>query len=222
MNRQHAVIVSGGTVEEKLALDILKKEPSAFRIAVDRGLEFFYRQKIRPDYIVGDFDSIAPQIIAWYKEQTEIPIREFDPVKDASDTEIAVRHAVEHGCGSIQILGGTGTRLDHVMANIQVLSIPARAGIPAEIIDGYNRIRIVEKEVRLKKSETYGEYFSLFPLGGEIRHLYIRGAKYPLTDHTLVPYDSLCVSNQIAGEEAVITFGEGMVILMETREKAYK
>ncbi len=222
MNRQHAVIVSGGTVEEKLALDILKKEPSAFRIAVDRGLEFFYRQKIRPDYIVGDFDSIAPQIIAWYKEQTEIPIREFDTVKDASDTEIAVRYAVEHGCGSIQILGGTGTRLDHVMANIQVLSIPARVGIPAEIIDGYNRIRIVEKEVRLKKSETYGEYFSLFPLGGEIRHLYIRGAKYPLTDHTLVPYDSLCVSNQIAGEEAVITFGEGMVILMETREKAYK
>ena len=109
-----------------------------------------------------------------------------------------------------------------MMANIQVLSIPARAGIPAEIIDGHNRIRVVEREVRLKKSETYGEYFSLFPLGGEVRHLYIRGAKYPLTDHTLVPYDSLCVSNQIDGEEAVIAFGEGMVILMETREEIYQ
>ena len=128
MNRQHVVIISGGTVEENLALDILKKQSSAFLIAVDRGLEFFYKHKIKPDYIVGDFDSIAPEIIAWYKEWTEIPIREFNPVKDASDTEIAVRYAVESGYGNITILGGTGTRLDHVMANIQVLSIPARAG----------------------------------------------------------------------------------------------
>ena len=59
MNRQHVVIISGGTVEENLALDILKKQSSAFLIAVDRGLEFFYKHKIKPDYIVGDFDSIA-------------------------------------------------------------------------------------------------------------------------------------------------------------------
>lgn len=222
MNRQPIVIISGGTVEEPFALNILEKEPSAFLIAVDRGLEFFYRHQIRPDYIVGDFDSIAPEIIAYYKAQKEIPIREFNPVKDASDTEIAVRYGTERGCSRMKILGGTGTRLDHVLANIQVLSIPARAGIPAEMMDAHNRIRIVEKEVRLKKTEAYGEYFSLFPLGGKIRHLYIRGAKYPLTDHTLVPYDSLCVSNQIEGEEAVITFGEGMVILIEAREKAYE
>ena len=54
MNRQHVVIISGGTVEENLALDILKKQSSAFLIAVDRGLEFFYKHKIKPDYIVGD------------------------------------------------------------------------------------------------------------------------------------------------------------------------
>ena len=45
---------------------------------------------------------------------------------------------------------------------------------------------------------------------------------YKRQDHTLVPYDSLCVSNQIDGEEAVIAFGEGMVILMETREEMYQ
>ena len=148
MNRQHVVIISGGTVEENLALDILKKQSSAFLIAVDRGLEFFYKHKIKPDYIVGDFDSIAPEIIAWYKEWTEIPIREFNPVKDASDTEIAVRYAVESGYGNITILGGTGTRLDHVMANIQVLSIPARAGIPAEIIDPGRGTRSTVEKIR--------------------------------------------------------------------------
>ena len=218
----NTVLICGGFLEEETAKRALEKIKPDCIIGIDKGLEFCYRNQIYPQYILGDFDSIAPEIIAWYKEWTEIPIREFNPVKDASDTEIAVRYAVESGYGNITILGGTGTRLDHVMANIQVLSIPARAGIPAEIIDGHNRIRVVEREVRLKKSETYGEYFSLFPLGGEVRHLYIRGAKYPLTDHTLVPYDSLCVSNQIDGEEAVIAFGEGMVILMETREEMYQ
>ena len=47
MNKQHVVIISGGTVEENLALDILKKQSSAFLIAVDRGLEFFYKHKIK-------------------------------------------------------------------------------------------------------------------------------------------------------------------------------
>ncbi len=217
-----AIIVSGGTLDEALAFETLREYEEPCVIGVDRGVEFLYHHKIRPNYIVGDFDSLPEEIVTYYKERNDVPIREFNPVKDASDTEIAGRYAVERGYGNITILGGTGTRLDHVMANIQVLSIPARAGIPAEIIDGHNRIRVVEREVRLKKSETYGEYFSLFPLGGEVRHLYIRGAKYPLTDHTLVPYDSLCVSNQIDGEEAVIAFGEGMVILMETREEMYQ
>ena len=47
----------------------------------------------------------------------------------------------------------------------------------------------------------------------------IEGAKYPLHDHQLTPYDSLCVSNQFAEEEVKITFGSGIVILMETRDK---
>ena len=44
-------------------------------------------------------------------------------------------------------------------------------------------------------------------------------AKYPLENHVLTPYDSLCVSNEIAGDEVVITFSAGVVILMETRDK---
>lgn len=47
----------------------------------------------------------------------------------------------------------------------------------------------------------------------------IEGAKYPPHDHVLTPYNSLCVSNEIAGEEVVISFTTGIVILMETRDK---
>ena len=217
-----AVIISGGMLEETFVLEELEEHRHSgdpcFLIGVDHGNLFLYEHQIKPDYIVGDFDSLPEEIIRYYKEETDVPVREFNPVKDATDTEIAVRLAMEKGCTDIFIYGATGTRLDHVLGNIQVLSIPHNEGIHAEIRDSHNRIRIIEKEAVLCKGEMFGSYFSVFPLDGTVEHFYIKGAKYPLTDHTLTPYDSLCVSNQAKEEKVTITFPKGLVILMETRD----
>ena len=148
-----------------------------------------------------------------------MPIREFHPVKDASDTEIAVRLGITLGCEKLIILGATGGRLDHLWANVQTLSIPFRAGVDAVILDPQNRIRLIGGETHLRRDTSYGTYFSVFPLGEPIYNFNISGAKYPLKNHTLTPYDSLCVSNEIAKEEAVIDFPGGTVILMETKDK---
>lgn len=213
-----AVIVSGGTLDEDFVLEILGRKDYEILIGVDRGNAFLYEHGICPTHVVGDFDSLSEEIVQYYKEKEEIEVREFDPVKDASDTEIAVRLALETGCMQMTVLGATGTRLDHVLANIQVLHIAAAAGACAEILDSHNRIRLIGGKTHLKKAEAFGPYFSVFPLGGEVPGFQIRGAKYPLYDHLLTPFDSLCVSNQIEGEEAVIWFPEGEVVLMETRD----
>ena len=116
------MIVSGGKVVPPFVLEILERIQPQIIIAVDSGLRFFYENQVVPTHIVGDFDSVAAEIIKYYKEETQIPIRQFNPVKDASDTEIAVRMAIEFGIEEVWLLGATGTRLDHVMANIQVLT----------------------------------------------------------------------------------------------------
>ena len=85
------VIVSGGMLEEEFVLPILKSEETEFIIGVDKGLEFLYEHDIKPDYIVGDFDSVSRELVDYYREELNVPIREFNPVKDASDTEIALR-----------------------------------------------------------------------------------------------------------------------------------
>ena len=159
------------------------------------------------------------EIADYYRNHTNVPIREYNSMKDASDTEIAVRLAVTLGCSRLLILGATGGRVDHLWANVQTLTIPFRAGIEAEILDTRNRIRLIGGDTVLKKSETYGPYFSVFPLGNEIFTFNISGAKWPLKNHTLTPYDSLCVSNEIEEDEARIEFSGGIVILMETRDK---
>lgn len=218
MNRI-TIIISGGAINDTFALSVLELYESKRIIGVDRGVEFLYRNKILPDYIVGDFDSISDEIIHYYREETKVPIREYNPVKDASDTEIAIRLAITLGCDKMIILGGTGCRIDHVWANVQSLEIARKAGIQAEILDSCNRIRLCEGEIRLKKKEAFGQYFSLFPFGGEVEDLTIKGAKYPLEHHHLLPNDSLCVSNEIQDEELVVTFGFGTLILMETKDE---
>lgn len=217
MNRR-TVIVSGGQLEEDFAVNILKDEETEFIIGVDRGLIFLHEHGILPDYIVGDFDSAPKAVIAYYREETKVPIREFNPVKDASDTEIALRLCLDLHRQNILILGATGTRMDHAWANVQTLKIALDAGADARIVDSYNRIRLLDQGIVLKKEEAYGPYFSVFPLDGTVENFSLKGAKYPLDHHALTPFDSLCVSNEIAGEEVEISFPYGVVILMETKD----
>ena len=85
------VIVSGGELDEALTCEILGEDENSFIIGVDKGVEFLYHHQIMPSYIVGDFDSASSEIRDYYREETDVPIREYNPVKDASDTEIAIR-----------------------------------------------------------------------------------------------------------------------------------
>ncbi|MBM6686412.1 thiamine diphosphokinase [Faecalicatena contorta] len=219
---KRAVIISGGTLYEELIEKTIGECEDPCIIGVDKGVEFLYRHNIKPSYIVGDFDSLSHEIVDYYKNETHVSVREFNPVKDASDTEIAVRLAITLGCHEMVILGATGSRVDHLWANIQTLTIPFKAGVDAVILDPQNRIRLIGGETHLKKEEAFGDYFSVFPLGEVVYGFNIRGAKYPLTEHTLTPYDSLCVSNQIEEDEVVIDFVSGIVILMETRDREEK
>ena len=205
---KRTVIVSGGMLEKDFALPIIKSEDTEFVIGVDRGLKFLYDHEIKPDYIVGDY----------YREEADVPIREFNPVKDASDTEIALRLCLGLNRKEIWILGGTGNRIDHLWANIQCLQIALDAGADARIVDSHNQIRLLDKGITLKREEAFGKYFSLFPMELPVDALTITGAKYPLKNHFLKPDDSLCVSNEFELDEVKISFSFGKVILMETRD----
>lgn len=215
---KRTVIVSGGMVEKDFALPILKSEDTEFIIGVDSGLKYLYDNEIKPDYIVGDFDSAPRSLVSYYREELNVPVREFNPVKDASDTEIALRLCIGLNRKEIWILGATGNRIDHMWANVQCLQIALDAGADARIVDSHNQIRLLDKGITLKREEAFGKYFSLFPLELPVDDLSITGAKYPLKDHFMKPDDSLCVSNEFAEDEVDISFAFGKVILMETRD----
>ena len=213
-----AVIISGGTIDDKFVLQMLKEIQPEYVIGVDRGLEFLYRNQVMPTHIVGDFDSVRTEVVEFYQKETQVPIRKFKPEKDASDAEIALHLAIELGVEKVWIFGGTGSRLDHVMANIQILKIAQDHGVKAYLQDANNRISLAEKEVKLCKEDSFGDYFSIFPFGGVVEDISIEGAKYSLSHYRLCPNSSMCVSNEMQENEVRIAFPTGTIILMETRD----
>ncbi len=215
---EKVMLFCGGTIEDSFALEQIKKINPEIIVGVDKGAEVLYRHRITPHAIVGDFDSVDPAVVAFYREQQGVEVRRFPAEKDETDTELAVGMAIKHEIEGLWILGATGTRLDHVMGNLQVLKLALDAGVRAYIVDSHNKIYLAKKEVRISKSEQFGTYFSLFAFGGDVESLSIEGAKYPLQDYCLSTNNSRCVSNEVEAEEAVIRFQSGTLLIMETRD----
>lgn len=118
----------------------------------------------------------------------------------------------------LHILGATGTRLDHVLGNIQLLQKAMMREIPAYIVDTSNRITLVDTVREIKKAEQFGDYVSILPLTTEVRNITLTGFKYPLEHGTLYSDNSLGISNEIVAETARIELEEGVAIVIESRD----
>ena len=96
-------------------------------IAADSGCESLRAFGIAPDYVMGDMDSFAASRAKEMFPDAELI--EFPPEKDYTDTKICLDFAIEKGCRDIVIMGGLGGRIDHTLANINLLRYDARKGI---------------------------------------------------------------------------------------------
>ena len=152
------------------------------------------------------------------KEQKKPVILQFQPEKDETDTEIAIRTAISQGCTTIHIMGATGTRVDHMMGNIHLLGMAMEQGVDCMLLDPHNRIRMINRGLVLKKEEQYGNYVSLLPVTPKVTGVTLKGMKYPLSDYTMVSYKSLGVSNEIVEDAAEIYLKDGALLVVESKD----
>lgn len=212
------LIVTGGTVDVPFAKAYVLQQNFGYFIAADSGIRFFAQAGIRPDEVLGDFDSADPAQLLKLRQDPHIIFHQYKPEKDAVDTELALGLAMEKGSSEIHILGGTGTRLDHVLGTVRLLGFAMERGILCFLVDAHNRIRLIQGRTVLKKAGQYGDYVSLIPLTTEAAGVTLTGFKYPLHHYTLGGFASLGVSNEIVEEEAVVDVEEGVLILVESRD----
>lgn len=221
------LIITGGNIDDDFAFSFLEKENYNEIIAVDGGLAFADRAGLSITHLVGDFDTIDPAILERYIHREDISVHQFVPEKDYTDTDIAVKLALrlfdEGGCTDcgekvLHILGGTGSRLDHVMANLQMLKSVMDAGVLGVILDKNNYIQMLQGEWRLKKEKVFGKYMSLIPATMHVSGITLNGFKYPLKDAVTNYGESLCVSNELEADEGYIKIGEGIVWMILSRD----
>ena len=137
------------------------------------------------------------------------------PEKDDTDTESAVQTAAELGAEEIHIVGGTGSRLDHMLANVYLLGLLREEGISAYLVDAHNRVQVIDQRTVIKRETQYGKYVSLLPFMGAVEGITLKGMKYPLEDYTLDHCHSIGISNEITGEQAEIELRTGRLVVIE-------
>lgn len=196
----HALIFLGG----EMALTPL---PDAnLIIAADRGWDNALKNGVTPDVLIGDMDSIS-------QVPSHVEIFRSPCVKDETDTQLAVRYALEKGADNITLVGRLSGRADHTLSVIFLLEELKSRGIGARIIDDINRVRLIENEtVRLTSGEF--RYFGLLSLGKS--QVSVSSCKYPLSGATLTRNHPYAVSNENSGDGAVICVSGDCVILTES------
>lgn len=187
----------GGKISSCVKADI--------NIAADKGWLNAEKLNIKPDILVGDFDSLD-----FLPDNVEI-IRH--PVqKDDTDTLLAVRIGLERGCDTFYIYGATGGRLDHTIANLQTLHFIAEHSANGYIVGDENITVIKNSSVSFKR-ESCGTV-SVFALGGIAEGVDIKGLFYPLENAVLQPGFPVGVSNEFIGKEAHISVKNGALTII--------
>ncbi|MDY0234427.1 MAG: thiamine diphosphokinase [Gudongella sp.] len=210
----NGLIVAGGSA---LNSKELKKQCnySDIVVAADRGIESLLKADCRVDYLIGDFDSIKQEVLLEV-EKTKIEIIKHPIAKDKTDTELAVDLLLDLGCKSIILVGVTGTRLDHTMANISILRNLYFKGIISKIIDDNNIIEYLGKKVNIYKAKS--RYISILPISLEGVVVSLEGFFFPITKKNISYGSSLGVSNYLVKDKGEIVKHSGEALVFQSRD----
>ena len=198
MNRY--LIIAGGEMDVSPPTDGIARI-----ICADGGYAHAKRFGIKPDIIVGDFDSYD------YHDLPNVEIITAPTHKDDTDTLMAVKTALEEGADSIILVGALGGRFDHTYANIQTLAYALKKGVHMEISDGKNIIMLLKPGGH--KIKRGGKYFSIFAFTEKLDIKKLSGTAYPLECAVLTNSYPLGVSNEFTEECAEIEISDGIALV---------
>lgn len=177
-------------------------------IGADAGALWLAERGIRMRLAIGDFDSVHPEDMELIRRHAEEVIV-LNPIKDDSDSESALRHALAMGYEKVWLACRMGGRMDHTWVNFRLaMMFPGQA----VLYDSANRI-MAYKEGRYVIGKDGYAFFSVF--ADERACISLEGMKYPLHRAVIGRNDIYTVSNEIEKEEGILTVHEGTVLVMQ-------
>lgn len=196
-------IIGAGDVE-KLKIDIHDDD---YVICADGGYDHAKKYDIKCDLLIGDFDSID-------KLPVHDNILTFPSEKDETDMILAVNEGLKKEYKTFVIFGALGgSRFDHSLANIQLLSYVCKNNAFAVIVDGETLVTAIE-DASLSFSDKFNGYVSVFSLSDKSTGVDIKGFKYEALNATMTNGFPIGVSNEFVGEAGFVSVESGVLLIV--------
>ena len=207
MRRPICYVVGAG---EDFGLDFVPQDGDMV-IAADAGYRQLQAAGIKPQVVIGDFDSLGAAPAG--EEIITLP-----KIKDITDTWAAIHLGMKKGYRRFFLYSCTGGRFEHTLANLQTLADLAQQGMEGRLFDKTQVITAISGGTIQFGPERKG-FVSVFSYTNECTGVTIQGLKYPLENARLTSRFPLGVSNEFLGIPSSVTIGTGTALLVYDRKK---
>ena len=184
-------------------------------ICADGGVHHAQRWGIVPHIVLGDFDSLETDITDWCQEN-DAEVIQFPIHKDKTDGELAVEVALERGVKKIAMTGVWGSRIDHSLANLDILCKLALQGVGGELLTSAAHLYTATDRIELNVER--GDTISLLALSDKCEGVTVSGLYYPLENGTLIKGATLGISNKATAERINITCSAGVLLVVHQKK----
>lgn len=205
------VVVTGGAPLDPAAVADLPDD--AIFVCADGGLDWAKAAGLVPNVLVGDLDSVSAEGLAWADAHAVVVRHPVD--KSATDTELAIDHALSLGSRRLVLIAGPGDRLDHTVAAIGALGSPSLDHLDSvESWWGADRLYVATPRRPVRLDAPSGTTFSALAMHGPCRGVDITGARWPLAGADLDPLVGVGVSNQVLDAPVGVTIRAGVLTVI--------
>lgn len=179
-------------------------------ICADGGANYAYKMGLVPQYIVGDLDSIEPEIRDHYIARG-VGVKKYPRSKDFTDTQLALSLAQEIGVDDIIILGSLGGRLDHTLSNLYAGLEQVEQGTKITHYSPDCVIYLLKGKMTLQGEK--GDLVSVLALSDQAAGVNESGFDYPLNNVILEKKNPYAVSNRMSSNTAEISVKNGALLV---------
>ena len=170
LSRYSTIIVGNGeTPQGEIPLLFLRH--ARFIVCCDGALDKLLKIGIKPDVVIGDCDSISEERRLQFKD-----IIIEDPDEECNDLQKALKHCLRRQFGPVAILGASGLRDDHQLANLSILNMYSET-MDLIMVSNYGLLSFISEDTTF--ASTPGQEVSVFSFDGQALFSF-SGLQYPV------------------------------------------
>jgi len=207
------LFTNGSTAEFTQIINSIRKDDII--VGIDGGANFLYQKKIPVDLVIGDMDSIEPEILSFFRENSKVEI--YPSEKDETDSELALRWCRNSGIKKIIFMNSLDRRFDHSLGLLSNLFTAKKFGLSACIENDLQKVFLADKTTLISAGK--GSKLSLIPISKKVGAITTSGLKYRLIKDDLYRDSTRGISNECVQNKITISFEQGELLIIQNKNR---